>query len=81
MVASLYWEYLFTTHPEYKPFGGEYVPKKVLNHPHYQISPLRVAFSSFMTDDYDEFKSGTGIWDVEENSTWVKREEWEQKIY
>lgn len=81
MVASLYWEYLFTTHPEYKPFGGEYVPKKVLNHPHYQISPLRVAFSSFMTDDYDEFKSGTRIWDVEEYSKWVKREEWEQKIY
>ena len=79
--ASLYWEYLFKTHPEYKPFGGEYVPKKVLNHPHYQISPLRVAFSSFMTDDYDEFKSGTRIWDVEENSTWVKKEEWEQKIY
>ncbi|MBQ7888401.1 MAG: hypothetical protein IJ356_01430 [Erysipelotrichaceae bacterium] len=81
MVASLYWEYLFKTHPEYKPFGGGYAPKRVLNHPHYQISPLRVAFSSFMTDDYDEFKSGTRIWDVEENSTWVRKEKWEQKIY
>ena len=34
-----------------------------------------------MTDDYDEFKSGTRIWDVEEYSKWVRKEKWEQKIY
>ena len=81
MAASLYWAYLIRNYPEYKPFGGEYHPKMVTNNPYYAIPPLRVAFSSFMTDDYDEFKSGTRIWDVKENSTWVKKVEWEQKVY
>lgn len=81
MAASLYWEYLIRNYPEYKPFGGECHPKMVTNNPYYAIPPLRVAFSSFMTDDYDEFKSGTRIWDVEEYSKWVRKEKWEQKIY
>ena len=81
MTASLYWEYIIRNYPEYKPFCGKSHPKKLTNLPHCTIPPLRVAFSSFMTDDYDEFKSGTRIWDVEENSTWVKKEEWEQKIF
>ena len=81
MVASLHWEYLLRNYSEYKPFGGDSVPKMLINTPFYQISPLRVAYNAFMKNDYDEYKTGIGLWDVQENSIWTKETEWEQKIY
>ena len=83
MAASLYWEYLFKIHPEYKAFGGEYVPKCLISEVLIpgRIDPLQTAYTSFVTNDYDEFRSGIMIWDVQENSVWTKETEWEQKIY
>ena len=80
MAASLLWEYLIRNYPEFKPSCGKYDPKELVNVPR-GIQPLRIAFSSFLTDDYDGFKTRTRIWDIKENRNWVKKTEWEQNIY
>lgn len=83
MVASLYWGYLIKNYPEYKPFGGECHPKCLISKVLFtdRIDPLQTAYTSFATKDYDEFKSGKMIWDIQENSVWIKEKDWVQKIY
>ena len=83
MAASLYWEYLIRNYSEYKSFGGGNVPKCLISEVLItgRIDPLQTAYTSFVTNDYDEFRSGIMIWDVQENSIWTKETEWEQKIY
>ena len=50
----------------------------------YFFDPLTTAFSSFMTDDYDQFKVSGSIMNLigkYENREWEKEEDWEQVIF